>query len=67
MPELVTPDVDAYVATAVALAGDVARLARLRAELRPRMRASPLTDAPRFARDFETALQAMWDLRAPAP
>lgn len=66
LPELVAPDVDGYIATAVALAGDVGRLARLRAELRPRMRASPLTNAPQFARDFEAALQAMWELRARA-
>jgi predicted O-linked N-acetylglucosamine transferase (SPINDLY family) len=66
LPELVAPDVDGYIATAVALAGDVGRLALLRAELRPRMRASPLTNAPQFARDFEAALQAMWELRARA-
>ena len=65
LPELVAPHVDGYVATAVALAGDIARLARLRAELRPRMRASPLTDAPRFARDFEAALQSMGEMRSP--
>ncbi len=65
--DLVTADVTAYVAAAIALAEDRPRLARLRAELRPRMRASRLTDAPRFARDFEAALVAMSERRAAPP
>jgi protein O-GlcNAc transferase len=60
LSELAVSDVDSYVATAIALANDPARLARLRGELRERMRRSPLCDAPRFARAFETALRAMW-------
>jgi protein O-GlcNAc transferase len=54
------PNVDAYVAKAVALAGDVARLARLRVGLREKMRASSLCDGPRFARAFEAGLRQMW-------
>lgn len=57
---LAAPDIDAYVASAVALAGDCARLQEMRSELRGRMRASPLCDAPRFARDFEEGLRMMW-------
>lgn len=54
------PDVDAYVAKAIALAGDIPGLARLRSGLRERMRASSLCDAPRFARAFEAGLRRMW-------
>jgi len=48
-----------YVRIAVALAADHGRLALLHASLRERMRASPLTDAPRFARDVEAAYMSM--------
>jgi len=60
LAELARPDIDSYVATAVALAHDLPRLQHLRSSLRERMRASPLCDAPRFARAFEGALRAMW-------
>ena len=45
---------------AVELAADLPRLAELWATLRPRMRASPLMDAPRFAREVEAAYERMW-------
>ena len=49
-----------YVAKAIALASDRPGLARLRAGLRAQVLASPLFDAPRFARNFEEALWGMW-------
>lgn len=60
LDELAAPDIPSYVATAVALARDLPRLQALRQDLRERMRASPLCEAPRFARAFETALRKMW-------
>jgi protein O-GlcNAc transferase len=58
--ELIARDVDEYVRLAVELAGDGPRLAGYHRRLREDLRASPLTDAPRFARHFEAALREMW-------
>jgi predicted O-linked N-acetylglucosamine transferase (SPINDLY family) len=66
LDELVAADVNAYIATAIALASDRPRLAELRATLRPRMEASKLTDARAFTRDFEEALAAIWERHAGA-
>ncbi len=60
LPDWVAADEDDYVAKAVAFASDLQRLARLRAGLRQQVLASPLFDAPRFARNFEDALWGMW-------
>jgi protein O-GlcNAc transferase len=49
-----------YVAIAAGLARDPARLAELRATLRSRMAASPLSDGPTFARGLEAAYRALW-------
>lgn len=57
----VANNVDEYVAKAVAFSQDLAGLADLRAGLRERVRASPLFDAARFARNLETALFGMWE------
>ncbi len=54
-----------YISKAVTLAGDLSKLADLRAGLRERVRLSPLFDAPRFARSFETALWGMWQAGTP--
>jgi len=60
LPELAAFSEDDYVRIATQLAHDLPRLAELRATLRPRMEASPLMDAPRFARNIETAYRTMW-------
>ncbi|MGD1276181.1 MAG: tetratricopeptide repeat protein [Tepidisphaeraceae bacterium] len=49
-----------FVQLAVAWAGDLPRLANLRATLRDRLKRSPLMDAARFARNVEAAYRAMW-------
>ena len=49
-----------YEAMAVARASDVPALARLRAELRSQVKASPLCDAPRFGRSLGAALRFAW-------
>jgi len=60
LAEFAASSEDDYVRLATELAADLPRLADLRATLRPRMRASPLMDAPRFARNIEAAYRAMW-------
>jgi predicted O-linked N-acetylglucosamine transferase (SPINDLY family) len=59
-PDWIADSADDFVARAVAHAGGLPALAALRASLRARMLASPLCDAPRFARDLADALWAMW-------
>ncbi|MFM8681040.1 MAG: tetratricopeptide repeat protein [Alphaproteobacteria bacterium] len=56
LPDWLAADVDAYVEIAVSRASNVPALA----ELRMRLDASPISDAPRFARDLEHAYRAMW-------
>ncbi|MCZ7566659.1 MAG: tetratricopeptide repeat protein [Burkholderiales bacterium] len=60
LPEFVARTEDQYVALAASLARDVARLAVLRRTLRERVVASPLFDAPAFARGLEAAYREMW-------
>jgi len=60
MPELVAQNVEQYVQIAANLASDLPRLSRIRMGLRDQMLASPLMDAPRFARNVETAYREMW-------
>lgn len=61
MTDWIAADADAYVALAVAKAGDLAELATLRAALRARLLASTLCDGPRFARNLQTAFEGMWN------
>ncbi len=52
LTETIARDLDDYVEIAAGLAGDLPRLAALRAGLRERMAASPLCDGKRFAASF---------------
>ena len=61
LPDLVLPTVDEYIAAAIALAGNRARLAQLRAHLAGSGRASPLFDTERTTRALEAAYLAMAD------
>ena len=63
LPDWVAADDDEYVAIAVQKAGDLTALAALRGRLREQVLASPLYDAPRFARHFEDAMWGMWHAR----
>jgi predicted O-linked N-acetylglucosamine transferase (SPINDLY family) len=60
LDECIADDEDAYLASARTLAGNPAHLAAIRAGLRPRMQASPLTDATGYTRDLESAYRRLW-------
>lgn len=60
LPDLATGSDAEFVARAAALALDRPGLAELRAGMRTRMAASELCDAPRAARDIETAYRQAW-------
>ena len=62
LTDLVARDATEFVNIAVRLANDQRRLQTLRNGLRAKLRASPLMDAPRFARSLESAYRAMWRL-----
>lgn len=61
LSDLVQPTPDGYVETAIALARDPLRLSALRRDLRPRMRASPLCDGHRYAREVEYMFRFLWE------
>ena len=61
LTETIARDLDEYVELAVSLAGDLPRLAALRAGLRQRMAASPLCDGKRFAAQFVATLKGLWE------
>lgn len=60
LEQLACADDDALAARARALAADLPGLAELRAGLRERMLASPLTDAKAFTRQLEQAYRKAW-------
>jgi len=59
-PELIAATEPDYIARATALANDPARRSQLRASLPGKLLASPLCDAPAFARRMESALRSCW-------
>jgi predicted O-linked N-acetylglucosamine transferase (SPINDLY family) len=56
----IADDLDTYVEKAAKFASDIALLEHVRQKVRPQFMASPMCDAPRFARNFESALRQMW-------
>jgi len=58
--EFIARDFDEYVELAVRAAGDLPRLAALRAGLRAQVAASPLCDGARQARSFVALLHELW-------
>jgi predicted O-linked N-acetylglucosamine transferase (SPINDLY family) len=63
-PDLIVPDMEAYVETAIALGRDRDRLAALKAKLAATAPTSPLFDTPRYIRHLDTAYAEMWRLWA---
>ena len=65
LAEFVAPDLELYIAQAVALARDPdspGRLQLLRTSLRDRLRLAPACDVTAFARNMENAYRAMWQM-----
>jgi predicted O-linked N-acetylglucosamine transferase (SPINDLY family) len=60
LPELAAHSDEEFVEIAAGLALDLPRLTALRQNLRPRLEASVLMDAPRFARDIEAVYRTLW-------
>jgi predicted O-linked N-acetylglucosamine transferase (SPINDLY family) len=60
LADWVSTSAEDYIAKAVTLANDTPKLVTLRSGLREQTKASPLYDAPRFARNLEDALWGMW-------
>lgn len=61
LPDWVATDKDDYITRAITYAGNLQKLASLRAGLREQVLASPIFDSSRFARNFEAALRGMWE------
>ena len=60
LSDWIAADEDEYIAKAVQFSSDLDGLMKLRAGLREQVLASPLFDAPRFARHFVRAVWSMW-------
>ncbi|MDD5299062.1 MAG: tetratricopeptide repeat protein [Gallionella sp.] len=62
LEEWVAVDEEEYITKAVSYGRNLERLSELRRCLRAKVLASPLFDAPLFAKDFEAALRGMWQV-----
>jgi protein O-GlcNAc transferase len=62
LTDLIAKTRDEYVDIAVNLAADTQRLQKLRENLRPMMKKSPLTDAKRFTENLENSYRYMWEM-----
>jgi len=60
LKELIATTPEEYVQAVSSLASDLERLSQLRQTLRARLQQSPLMDAPRFARNLESAYRDVW-------
>ena len=60
VPEFIAQSEDHYIDLAKELATDLPRLKTLRSTLRAQTLASPLMNAPRFARNLESAYREIW-------
>ena len=60
LDDLIAPDEEAYVATAVRLAQDADRLVALRQSLRERMQRSVLLDGKDFTSRLEAVYRQLW-------
>ncbi|MFM7798745.1 MAG: hypothetical protein ACKPBA_07150 [Planctomycetota bacterium] len=58
--EWAADDADGFVRIAASLAGDLGRLAGIRASLRDELRASPALDSKAYAQRFHAAIRACW-------
>ncbi len=65
LADWIARDAEDYIEKAIGFAGNLGEpgLAGLRRRLRSQVLASPVFDAPRFARHFEDALRGMWNSR----
>ncbi|WP_240766770.1 tetratricopeptide repeat protein [Paraburkholderia flava] len=63
LEDWIATDTDDYIAKAIAFAANPSRLMTLRKNLRTQIAASPLCDAPRFAKHLEAAFTEMYRAR----
>lgn len=61
LDELVAKDIDDYVDKAIALAADRPRLTEYRRTIRSRLAASPVMDGPGWTRNFEAAIEEIYE------